>query len=90
MMDAPKRQPGKQGTTRAKRQALPLCGAANRNKKPCQHPAGWGTDYPGEGRCKNHGGVGQKPSGRYATIKAKPQIEARPGSLGFMLHAVFK
>jgi hypothetical protein len=34
-----------------------ICG---RNRKhgrgPCTRPAGWGTDHPGEGACKLHGG----------------------------------
>jgi hypothetical protein len=34
------------------------CGASNRNGDPCGLPAGWGTDHPGEGRCKHHGGAG--------------------------------
>lgn len=33
------------------------CGAKNRNGEPCGHPAGWGTDHNGEGRCKFHGGT---------------------------------
>lgn len=75
MKDAPKRKPGKQGTTRAERQKLPRCGAKNRSGKPCQIPAGRGTSHPGEGRCKLHGGVGQKPSGRYAEINASPRLK---------------
>ena len=75
MKDPPKRQPGKRGTTLAERQKLPRCGAKNRSGKPCQNPAGRGTDHPGEGKCKNHGGVGQKPSGRYATINASPRLK---------------
>jgi len=37
----------------------PRCGADTRNgdQEPCQLPAGWGTDHPGEGRCKHHGGA---------------------------------
>lgn len=38
------------------------CGATNRQGKECGHPAGWGTDHPGFGRCKNHGG--SSPNGR--------------------------
>jgi hypothetical protein len=77
MMDAPKRKPGKQGTTRAERQPLPLCGAAHTKRSgTCKHPAGWGTDHPGEGKCKNHGGVGQKPSTRYQLTNASPTLQA--------------
>lgn len=32
------------------------CGANGRSGKPCGHPAGYGTDHPGIGRCKFHGG----------------------------------
>src|SRR5690606_39090034 len=28
---------------------------------PCQLPAGWGTDHPGSGRCKLHGGASPGP-----------------------------
>jgi uncharacterized protein YjcR len=34
-----------------------ICGASNRDDEPCGLPAGWGTDHPGEGRCKHHGGA---------------------------------
>lgn len=33
------------------------CGARGRQEgKPCGRPAGWGTDHPGVGSCKLHGG----------------------------------
>ncbi|GAA0528664.1 hypothetical protein GCM10010172_06580 [Paractinoplanes ferrugineus] len=39
----------------------PKCGgkrrAAESNGAPCTRPAGWGTDHPGTGRCKLHGGA---------------------------------
>jgi len=43
-----------------------LCGAQRRqgDGEPCKRPAGWGTDHPGDGRCKLHGG--SSPSGRVA------------------------
>ncbi|WP_240738103.1 HGGxSTG domain-containing protein [Deinococcus fonticola] len=56
------------------REKLSTCGAKNRSGKPCARPAGWGTDHPGEGRCKLHGGVGQKTSLRYAEINASPRL----------------
>lgn len=37
------------------------CGAETRGGTPCELPAGWGTDHPGEGRCKHHGGAGGRP-----------------------------
>lgn len=46
------------------------CGAtAKRTRQPCQRPAGWGTDHPGLGRCKLHGGATPIRSGRYSGIK---------------------
>ena len=38
-------------------QKTKLCGAKTRSGKPCRHEKGWGTDHPGEGRCKLHGGA---------------------------------
>lgn len=39
------------------------CGAKTRASggHPCGLPAGWGTDHPGEGRCKFHGGCSTGP-----------------------------
>lgn len=34
-----------------------LCGARTRGGGNCRRPAGWGTDHPGVGRCKLHGGA---------------------------------
>lgn len=74
MMGTPRRTPGKKPTTRAERAALPKCSGTNRQGNPCKHPAGWGTDHPGEGKCKNHGGVGQKASTRYQLTNASPTL----------------
>ena len=45
-----------------------LCGAKSRQGTPCRRPAGWGTDHPGTGRCKLHGGCspGGPPSNKKA------------------------
>ena len=46
----------------------------------CKHPAGFGTDHPGEGRCKDHGGQahhGTLKTGRFALIghhKLSPRV----------------
>lgn len=52
-----------------------ICGADNRDGDPCGLPAGWGTDHPGEGRCKHHGGNAGRPikHGRYSTQKTNLQ-----------------
>lgn len=42
-----------------------LCGAKKKQPPhgPCTKTAGWGTDHPGLGKCKLHGGSGGAPSG---------------------------
>jgi hypothetical protein len=49
---------------------MDICGARNRQGKPCGRVAGWGTNHPGEGRCKIHGGNSLVKHGRYSTIKS--------------------
>lgn len=56
-----------------------LCGARARTAggRPCQRPAGWGTDHPGSGRCKFHGGLSTGPKngpGLYRT-KLTPELQ---------------
>lgn len=34
-----------------------FCGARTRQGGTCRKPAGWGTDHPGVGRCRLHGGA---------------------------------
>ena len=47
-----------------------LCGSGRKNTDAkCTRPAGWGTDHPGTGRCKLHGG--NTPNGR---VFAQKQI----------------
>jgi hypothetical protein len=38
------------------RPARGVCGAVRKGKGLCRRPAGYGTDHPGVGRCKQHGG----------------------------------
>jgi len=45
------------------------CGAKTRDGGTCGQPAGWGTDHPGEGRCKFHGGATPVKHGRYSDIE---------------------
>lgn len=40
----------------------PKCGGTNRQGEPCGNTAGKGTDHPGTGNCKHHGG--STPAGR--------------------------
>lgn len=53
--------------------ARQYCGAKTRGataKYPtCRQAAGWGTDHPGSGRCKLHGGKSLVRHGRYSAIK---------------------
>jgi hypothetical protein len=71
----------------------PLCGA---KKKPqqgggtCKAGAGKGTDHPGVGRCKHHGGRTPIKHGRYSDVArarlgpALAAIEADPDPLNLM------
>lgn len=45
------------------------CNAKTRDGSPCSKRAGQGTSHPGEGRCKNHGGVsGTLKHGLYSKL----------------------
>lgn len=49
----------------------PICGARKRQGDDggiCTQKAGWGTDHPGQGRCKLHGGAAPRKHGRYSTV----------------------
>lgn len=79
MEDPPLRTPAVRGTTRKEREKLPICGAETRGGKQCQNPAGKGTDHPGEGRCKFHGGTTQVKGtrfevGRYGDLRVRPRL----------------
>ena len=54
-----------------------LCGAETRQAEAryptCHRPSGWGTDHPGEGKCKLHGGASRITHGRYASIQ-RPRL----------------
>jgi hypothetical protein len=49
------------------------CGAKTRNGGACKRPAGSGTDHPGQGRCKLHGGATPIKHGRYSSIQ-RPRV----------------
>lgn len=54
--------------------STPVCGARrNKTDATCARPAGWGTDHPGAGRCKLHGGLTPAPTGRYASV-SRPRV----------------
>ena len=50
----------------------PLCGARKRQPRypgeTCARPAGWGTEHPGFGRCKLHGGATPYKHGLYSRV----------------------
>lgn len=48
--------------------STPRCGAKTRAGTPCRRPAGAGTDHPGSGRCKLHGGATPIKHGLYSTV----------------------
>lgn len=56
----------------------------------CRRPGGWGTDHPGAGRCKLHGGLTPVRSGRYSSLKREKlralieQHEADPDPLNIL------
>jgi hypothetical protein len=53
----------------------PTCGGTKRAGGACTRPAGWGTDHPGHGRCKLHGG--STPSGRVHGSRVRAEAGAR-------------
>lgn len=50
------------------------CGAKTRSGGECKNKAGKGTDHPGQGRCKFHGGSTPIKTGRYSKIQ-RPRIK---------------
>jgi hypothetical protein len=47
------------------------CRAWNaKRRKYCRAPAGSGTQHPGEGRCRHHGGLAPITHGRYSKLKS--------------------
>src|SRR4051812_40805350 len=52
------------------------CGARARGGKNCRHEAGWGTDHPGWGRCKMHGGNTRHGRLFAARLEALAQLPA--------------
>ncbi len=52
-----------------------VCGAKTRSGGKCGHPKGYGTDHPGTGPCKFHGG--STPNGKKAAAKEAALVFAR-------------
>ena len=52
------------------------CGASTREGGRCQHEAGWGTDHPGWGRCKFHGGNSRNGRLHAARLEALASMPA--------------
>lgn len=53
------------------------CGARKRDGDRCTKPCGWGTDHPGFGQCKYHGGstiVGDRIAAREELVKVNTQL----------------
>lgn len=55
----------------------PICGGVTRQQAkytpagaPCERPAGWGTEHPGIGRCKFHGGATKNATKQAALTEA--------------------
>lgn len=52
---------------KVKKKDYDICGAkTKKDGSPCQKPAGWGTDHPGIGKCKLHGGASPIKHGLYS------------------------
>lgn len=52
-----------------------VCGAQRaKSQGACKRPAGWGTDHPGQGACKLHGG--STPTHRRAALREQAQRTA--------------
>jgi hypothetical protein len=57
-----------------KKKRYATCDAKRRRREErCTLPAGWGTDHPGTGRCKYHGGCSPIKHGLYSKV-AGPQL----------------
>lgn len=61
---------------------MAVCGATKRNGDPCLRGAGWGTEHPGYGTCKFHGGATKAAGKKAASLEAEGMsrpIEVTPG-----------
>jgi methylphosphotriester-DNA--protein-cysteine methyltransferase len=60
--------------TPEQRDQVPLCGARKKNKELCRAFAGQGTNHPGTGRCKFHGGATPNHGKRAVTQEMKRRM----------------
>jgi hypothetical protein len=56
------------------------CGARTRDGTPCDKSAGWGTNHPGHGRCRFHGGSSPRAeiAGQVALAHREYQVMGAP------------
>lgn len=59
------------------------CRAETRKGSPCEKTAGWGTEHPGVGRCRLHGGAtpGAQVSGVVELARREAVVMGRPLSV---------
>lgn len=74
----------------AKRDSAHRCLAEKRSGQPCMREAGWGTDHPGTGRCKDHGGT--RRAGQVAAAAQEMSGMAKPLNVtpGMAMDAVMR
>jgi hypothetical protein len=59
----------------------PKCGRTTRASGTCGQAAGWGTDHPGEGPCKLHGGKAPQVERAYAVRRVEAELRAAAADL---------
>lgn len=57
------------------------CGRTTRSGTPCGRGAGWGTNHPGEGACKLHGGRAPQVEAKAARDRARAEAERAVAAL---------
>lgn len=82
MPGRPRKRAAKAAKAKGQKPPKEFCGGKKGNGEPCLRDAGWGTDHPGIGYCKQHGGdtTNQKTNvaGAEAAGMAKP-LAVTPG-----------
>lgn len=71
------------------------CGAKARSGHPCRNPAGFKTEHPGVGRCRNHGGCTPIKHGRYSiyvrsTLGEVARLQAMRSATGAILSRILE